>query len=576
MLGFLLTLLACVLFGCQSDNPITSQVEITPEEPESPDGPSWFEDVTDRVGLNFIHDPGTELDKYLLYQVMGSGCAIADLDGDGRADLILLTNGGPNSKSTNKLFRQKPDGTFEDVSGGSGLDFPGHNMGIAIGDVNNDGRPDILITQVGGVRLLLNRGGMKFQDVTEEAGLSNPGWGTSAAFVDFDRDGWLDLVVVNYLSYDPTWACFKSTGEGEYCAPNVFPGSVSRLFRNRGGESGIDSKNAHVSFEEVTMKSRLGEKPGPGLGVVVADLDGDGWPDIFVTNDGRPNHLWINNRDGTFNEEASTRGVAWSEMGRAYAGMGVAVGDIANNGLLDLFVTHLSTETNTLWKQGPQGHFRDHSAAWELTPANHRKTGFGTLMADFNNDGWLDLAIVNGGVGRDVNCQRTNVLSSHWEPYGERNQVFTNTGCGAFREISHNNPSFCGYSTVARGLACGDIDGDGAPDLLVNSIGERARLFRNIAPKGGHWVTVRAIDPRLNRDAIGAQVVARTGEKQRVRVIGSGDSYLSASPTVAHFGLGSAAVVDSYEVRWPDGSQEHFPGGKIDRPVVLRKGEGSK
>ena len=571
-LGFFTAILLVVLVGCQAEGPVSQQIESVQDDLKPADGPWWFEDVTERVGLNFIHDPGNELDKYRLHQVMGSGCAIADLDGDGRPDLILLTNGGPNSTSTNKLFRQKQDGTFEDVSVGSGLDFPGHNMGIAIGDVNNDGKPDILITQVGGVRLLLNQGGMKFMDVTAESGLDNPNWGTSAAFLDYNRDGWLDLVVVNYVADHTSLECFKPTGEGEYCAPNLLPGTVSKLFRNRGAETGFDPQKTRVSFEDVTVKSHIGEKPGPGLGVAVADFDGDGWPDIFIANDGQPNHLWINNRDGTFAEEASTRGVARNAMGHAFAGMGVAVGDIANDGLLDLYVTHLAVETNTLWKQGPPGNFRDLSGARGLTAQGRRSTGFGTVMADFNNDGWLDLAIANGGVGRDMNARKDNGLSSHWEAYGERNQVFANVGAGKFVDVSHNNSVLCGYSTVARGLACGDIDGDGAPDLLVNAVGEKARLFRNVAPNRGHWVTVRAFDPKLGRDANGAKVVARSSGLQRLRVIGSGDSYLSASPALAHFGLGSAEEVDAYEVRWPDGTLEHFPGGKVDRLIELRKG----
>lgn len=570
IIGTCISIVTLFLIGCRDDTPIQSP-NTAQNENETPDGPPWFEDVTDRFGLNFVHDPGDELDKYLLHQIMGSGCAIADLDGDGRPDLVLLTNGGPNSKSTNKVFRQMSDGAFVDVSDGSGLDFPGHNMGIAIGDVNNDGKPDILITQVDGVRLLLNQGGMKFQDITEEAGLNNPFWGTSAAFFDYDRDGWLDLVIVNYVTYDPSWRCHKPTGEGEYCGPNVFQGTPSKLFHNTGAKSRNNSKIPRVSFEDVTTKSRIGEKPGPGLGVTVADFDGDGWPDLFIANDGQPNHLWINNRNGTFTEEALSRGVARSEMGNTYAGMGVAAGDIDNDGLLDLYVTHLATETNTLWKQGPRGKFRDLSAAWGLTRIGTRRTGFGTLMADFDNDGWLDLAIANGGIGRDENAKSDSGLAKHWEAYGERNQVFANTGTGKFKDFSHNNPALCGYSTVARGLACGDIDGDGAPDLLVNAIGEKARLFRNIAPNRGHWVSVRTIDSTYDRDAIGAEVIVRTGNAQRLRIIGSGDSYLSACPAVSHFGLGLADKVDEYEVKWPDGTQEQFPGGPVDRLVELRK-----
>jgi hypothetical protein len=509
---------------------------------------------------------------------MGSGCAIADLDGDGRPDLILLTNAGPQSKSTNKIFRQKPDGTFEDVSAGSGLDFPGWNMGIAIGDVNNDGKPDILITQLHGVKLLLNKGGMKFEDVTVESGLSNLQWGTSAAFLDYDRDGWLDLCIVNYVDYDPSQKCTAPAGHPEYCGPTMFPGSSSKLYRNRGKELARDTnpKKPRAAFEDVTVKSRIGEKPGPGLGIAVADFDGDGWPDIFIANDAAPNHLWMNKHDGTFAEEALSRGIARTTMGYAYAGMGIAVGDVDNRGLLDFYVTHLSKETNTLWKQGPQGYFRDLTAAFGLNTTLWRGTGFGTVMADFDNDGWVDLALVNGAIAHEAQVRKKPGLAPHWEPYGERNQVFANVEGKKFRDVSHNNPAMCGYFTVARGLACGDIDGDGGPDLLVNAVGEKARLFKNVVKNRGHWVSVRAFDPTCNRDAIGARIVARAGGVQRVRLIGSGESYLSAGPLVAHFGLGSNGKVDEYEITWPDGTMERFTGSPADKSIELRKGGGTK
>jgi enediyne biosynthesis protein E4 len=567
--GLTATLLA-VLIGCRGGTP-TRPVEPN-EQPETPDGPAWFEDATDRLGLNFVHDPG-DVDKFLMYQSIGSGCAIADLDGDGRPDLLLLTNAGPNSASTNKLFRQKPDGTFEDVSAGSGLDFSGWNMGVAIGDVNNDGRPDVLVTQANGVRLFLNLGGMKFADVTAEAGLANPAWGTAAAFLDYDRDGWLDIFVVNYVDYDPNWPCLAPSGERDYCAPAVFRGTASRLFRNRGGAL---EKGRRVAFDDVSASSRVGEKPAPGLGVAVADFDGDGWPDIFVANDGQPNHLWMNQHDGTFKEEALSRGAARTAAGHAYAGMGVALGDVDNDGLLDLYVTHLTGETNTLWKQGPPGQFRDRSTEWGLTATRRRATGFGTVMADFDNDGFLDIAVANGRVAREPVPRKKPGVAAHWEPYAERNQLFANTGGGAFRDVSHNNPALCGQFTVARGLACGDIDGDGAPDLLVNAIGEKARLLRNVAPNRGHWVSVRAFDPRLNRDTIGAAIAVRAGGVRRVRVIGAGDGFLSAGPLAAHFGLGSAAAIEGYEVAWPDGTRETFSGGPADRRVELRKGSGVK
>jgi hypothetical protein len=564
--------------GCHEGRPTTPPATQRPDELEAPDGPAWFEDITDKVGLNFVHDPGTDLDKCLLYQCMGSGCAIADLDGDGRPDLILLTNAGPHSQSTNKIYRQRPDGTFEDVSAGSGLDFPGWNMGIAIGDVNNDGKPDILITQLHGVKLLLNKGGMKFEDVTVEAGLTNLQWGTSAAFLDYDRDGWLDLFIVNYVDYDPAIRCYAPDGNPSYCAPNTFQGSSSKLFRNRGREIARDQQIVlpRVAFEDVTVKSRIGDKPGPGLGVVAADFDGDGWPDIFVANDAAPNHLWINKRDGTFSEEAIARGVARTAMGQAYAGMGIAVGDVGNQGLLDLYVTHLTEETNTLWKQGPRGYFRDMTPVWGLTGMRWRGTGFGTLMGDFDNDGWLDIAVVNGRIRREATPRPKPGLSKHWEPYAERNQVFANVEGKKFRDVSLNNQSLCGYYTVARGLACGDINGDGGLDLLVNAAGEKARLFKNIVPNRGHWLFVRAIDESLKRDAIGAEIRLSSGDVHLLRVIGSGESYLSANPLIAHFGLGHLSKADEFEVTWPDGTRERFPGGPADTTFQLRKGSGTK
>jgi hypothetical protein len=565
------------LIGCNGGSLTTKQAAQEPDELETPDGPAWFEEITDKVGLNFVHDPGTDLDKRQLYQCMGSGCAIADLDGDGRPDLILLTNAGPQSNSTNKIYRQRPDGTFEDVTAGSGLDFPGWNMGIAIGDVNNDGKPDILITQYRGVKLLLNKGGMKFEDVTAESGLINKEWGTSAVFLDYDRDGWLDLCIVNYVDFDPSWPCNDSAGLREYCSPKSFTYVSSRLFRNRGAElaKSPDQKRPKVAFEDVTFKSHIGDKQGPGLGIAVADFDGDGWPDIFISNDGQPNHLWMNKRDGTFHEEALLRGVARTTMGQAYAGMGVALGDVDNDGLLDVYVTHLNSETNTLWKQGPPGQFQDQSAAWKLTTTYWRGTGFGCLMADFRNYGFVDLAVVNGAITRETTSRRKSGLAPFWEPYGERNQVFENVSGKHFRDVSHNNRAFCGYFTVARGLACGDIDGDGGLDLLVNAVGEKARLFRNVFPGRRHWVAVRLIDTAVNRDAIGAKVTVRADGTQKLRAIGSGDSYLSASPTVAPVGLGSAGRVDEYEVEWPDGSREKFPGGQCDKVVELRKGTGA-
>jgi hypothetical protein len=531
----------------------------------------WFADVTDEMGLHFVHDAG-DLRKYQQPQIHGSGVALFDFDGDGRLDLYLLTHGGPGSPSTNRLYRNMPDGTFKDVTEGSGLGIAGYNTGVAIGDVNNDGWPDVMVTQYGGVRLFLNNGNGTFTDVTEEAGLKNPLWAASANFFDYDRDGWLDLVIVNYLEYDPNWICHGPNTRRDYCGPLHFPGTVSKLFRNLGRNS--KAPNGSVRFQDVTVQAGLAKAPGPGLGVYCADFNGDGWPDIFIANDGKPNHLWINKRNGTFKEEAFIRGLAVNELGLAQAGMGVAVGDVDGDGLLDIFVTHLASESNTLWLQGPiRGLFRDRTMQAGLVHSGWRGTGFGTLLGDFDNDGWLDLAVANGRIAQGSTTPNPD-LGDHLMEYSERNQLFRNEGEGRFRDVSKQNPAFCGTPNVARGLAAGDLNGDGGLDLVVTTVANRARVFRNVAPRRGHWLLIRALDPRLKRDAYGAAVTVRASDRSWLRIINPGDSFQSSSDPRAHVGLGEHAQFDSIHVLWPDGLAEVFPGGPADQVLTLRRGEG--
>lgn len=520
-----------------------------------------FDDVTERAGVAFVHDTGPT-DNYFVPQQMAAGCAVFDCDGDGRLDLYFLQTAGPGSGKKNQLYRQKADGTFENISDGSGLDFDGHNTGVAVGDANNDGRPDVVVTQYLGTKLLLNEGNGKFRDVSAEAGIKNELWGASATFFDYDRDGFLDLFVANYLDYDPSWKCTAANGTRDFCGPRTFKGTIARLFHNRGVRDGVPR------FEDVTVASGIAAKSNPGLGAYAADFTGDGWPDVFVANDGKPNFLWVNRKNGTFTEEALSRGIAFTGAGNAWANMGIGVNDYDGDGLFDVFVTHMNTETHTLWRQNPLGQFRDATAASGAVRTKWRGTGFGTAMTDFDLDGWPDIALVNGRVFRGPEEPAPD-LPEFWRPYAERNQIVRNLGDGKFVDVSEVNPSFCSRLNVGRGLAGGDIDGDGRPDLLLLAIADRGRLFRN-RTKGGHWFGVRCVDPALGgRDLYGSEVRVTAGGRTYLRIVQPSDSYLSSSSPEALFGLGAADRVDGIEVTWPDGRKGTFPGGAADRRIVL-------
>jgi hypothetical protein len=559
-------LLLCGASACQRSAP-------TPDIAETIE-PPWFRDITVESGVDFVHDAGPT-GTYFMPQIVGSGAAVLDFDGDGLLDLYFLTNGGTESSSTNRLYQQLPDGRFRDVSKGSGLDIAGHNMGVAVADVDNDGRPDVLVTQYGGIRLFHNEGGGVFTDIGVQAGVHSPLWGTSAAFLDFDRDGWLDLVVVGYLDYDRSRPCSNARGQRDYCGPSSFDGSVTKLFHNRGR-----CDDGRVHFEDITASSGLAAVPGPGLGVVCADFDGDGWPDVFVANDGKPNRLWINQKNKTFKEEAMLRGLAYNNMGQAQAGMGVALGDIDGDGLFDVFVTHLTEETNTLWHQGPRGVFRDRTLASGLAETAARGTGFGTILDDFDCDGRLDLAVVNGRVYLG-SARNEAALGPFWSRFAEPNRLWRGMDKGRFQDRSHADPAFVGVGAVSRGLICADLDNDGSLDLIVTSIAGPARLYRNIVPQRGHWLSVRAWDAKRRRDAYGAIVTVRAEGKKWIRWLNPGRSYLCSNDPRGHFGLGTVERIESVEIAWPDGLREEFrklASGqplRVDEAITLSRGEGT-
>jgi hypothetical protein len=539
----------------------------------------WFEEITLRSGIHFLHDTGPS-GGYRVPEQMGSGAACFDYDGDGRLDLYFVQNGGAGSAAANQLYHQEADGRFRDVSAGSGLNVTGAGMGVAVGDVNNDGRPDVLLTEYGGVRLFINQGGGKFVEVTESAGLDNPRWATSAAFFDYDRDGWLDLVVGNYLDYDPSQRCTDASGSPEFCGPHGFPGLVTRLFHNLGAAAAREG--LAVRFEDVTATAGLAAVPGPALGVMCADFDGDHWPDIFLADDGRPNRLFINQRNGTFVEEAVERGLAWNGLGQTAGNMGIALGDVDGDGWFDVFVTHLAEEQHALWTQRPRGSFQDRVGTAGLANPAWRGTGFGTVLADFNLDGALDLAIVNGLVKRrPAGASGPEPMAPgvrpFWAPYAQRAQLFANDGRGNFRETSAANSAFCGRAVVGRGLAWGDLDNDGAVDLVVTSTGGPAQIFRNVAPRAGHWLTLRLLEPSHGgRDAHGAEVRVQAGTSQWWRLLQPASSYLCSSDPRVHFGLGQLTRVEAIEVLWPDGTAETFPGMNADQSVILRQGSGQR
>lgn len=547
--------------GCDHTSALRSS------SPAAPAQPPWFADVTAASGIDFEHDPGPIDGKYFMPQINGSGAALLDCDNDGRLDLYLLQFGGPNSGAKNVLYRQLPSGKFENASAGSGLDFDGHNLGVAIGDVNNDGWQDVVVTQYLGVKLLLGRGKAKFADASSQSQLANPHWGASASFLDFDRDGWLDLTIVNYVDFDETRPCTARGGGRDYCLPSIFLGTATRLWRNLA----TDADGKWLGYQDVTDAAGLGERRGPGMGVLCADLTADGWCDILVANDLEPNHLWVNQHDGTFLEEGVPRGLAYNSRGEAESNMGVAYGDVDGNGLADLFITHFTDEHHGLWTQAAPGSFQEQTIASGLSRSGWHGTAWGTVLGDFDQEGSLDIALVNGFVQR-----RDAPSGSFWSDYQDRNQLFANDGDGHFRDISLDNPDFSSVPNVGRGLCCGDLDGDGALDLVVTQIGGPARIYRNVAPNRGHWLLVRAVDPALQRDAIGAEIRLESGSRTWEVLVQPSQSFQCANDPRVHFGLGSVARIERIAVIWPDGSREQFPGGEVDRVLELRRGSGQQ
>ena len=528
-----------------------------------------FTEMTNQVHLDFVHEPGAE-GGFFMPESMGSGGALFDFDNDGDLDIFLVQAGfhspsGSEGKFANRLYQQETDGTFTDITAQAGLEDTGYAVGVAIGDLDNDGHLDIFVSQYGPDVIYRNDGQGRFRNVTPQSGISGDAWSASALFCDYDADGFLDLYVTHYVSYNPKRRCERDDGSLDYCAPKVFRGTADALYHNEGDGT----------FTDVTVLAGIQRVTAPGLGVACFDYNEDGRVDFYVANDGAANQLWENQGNGKFVDRAFLYGVALNGFGMAEAGMGVAIGDIDVDGDFDLFVTHLSAETNTLYRNEKAGRFQDVSAMAGLAASSLSRTGFGTGFLDYDHDGDLDMAVVNGRVMRQPVTAGADV-SSYWNPYAEPNLLLRNNGRGKFEDPGASCGSFCSQIEVSRGLALGDVDNDGDLDMLVTATGGPARLFKNDAEKRGHWLLIRAFDPSLERDAYGSVITVVAGGKRYMRIADPGYSYISSNDPRAHFGFPAGVEVERILVRWPDGQEEAFPAVEVDRAIVLKKGEGRR
>ena len=534
--------------------------------------PSLFKDVAERVGLRFQHYNGMT-GKFYLPEIMGGGAALFDFDNDGDLDVFLVQGNvlEPNTQPGSTLFpwrgSEPPRGKlfrddltaskFTDVTQQSGIVASGYGMGAAAGDINNDGLPDLYLSNLGSNQMYLNQGQGKFLDVTKESGTDDSRWSTSASFFDYDRDGWLDLMVVNYADFSVTNnpSCYAATTAKDYCTPRVFRAPGNRLFHNKG----------NGTFEDVTSPARVDKEFGHGLGIVTADFNDDGWIDIYVANDGDPNQLWTNQKNGTFVNDALLAGCAVNRNGQVEAGMGIDAGDFDGNGTEDIFVTHLMEETNTLYVNLGRGLFEDRTRETNLGMPGRRFTGFGTSFFDYDNDGWLDLFVANGA----VQLLPELVREKNPFPLGQPNQLFRNTGKGSFVETEAGAEFL--LLEVSRGAAFGDIDNDGDTDFLVTNNNGPARLFINQVGNRNHWIGLRLVG-KTGRDMLGARVEIVVDNKTLWRRVRTDSSYLSANDPRVLAGLGAATRVQLVRVRWPDGTIEEWPDLRVDQYTTLKEG----
>jgi hypothetical protein len=523
-----------------------------------------FVDIARQAGVVFHHTNGASAEKHLV-ETMGSGAVFFDYDGDGWIDIFLVDGGSiadpaADRRARHRLFHNRRNGTFEDVTERSGIQHRAYGMGACAGDVDGDGRPDLFITGFGGNALYHNNGDGTFSDVTASAHVGESRWGASCAFADLDRDGDLDLWVTNYVDADRAHSPFCGTardGVRFYCHPLKYEPLPNTVYRND-----------HGVFTDVSAASGVGALRSNGLGVVVSDYDGDGLPDVFVANDTMPNFLFHNAGNMHFKETGLMSGIAVGADGKARAGMGIDTGDYDGDGQLDLVITNLDFEMHTLNRGLGRGLFAYATTESGIGFPTLPFVGFGVAFLDFDNDGQLDIAIANGHILDNAPLFRAGAT------YMQRKLLFRNLANRRFGEVGRQaGPAFAA-ERVSRGLAVGDIDNDGDLDLLVNNNGQDAELLRNDGGNRANALLVRLRGAGRNTEAIGARVRLTTGSRTQIRDIKAGSSYLSQNDVRAHFGLGAAAVADRIEVAWPDGRTESVTNVAANQIITIEESKG--
>jgi enediyne biosynthesis protein E4 len=522
-----------------------------------------FVDVSGSAGIRFQHNSGAYGGK-LLPETLGSGCAFLDYDGDGWQDILLVNSmdwpGHKRQPSTPKLYRNNRNGTFTDVTKAAGLDVEMYGMGVAVGDYNNDGFQDVFISCVGQSRLFRNLGNGKFVDATKAAGLmGRQGLSTSTVWVDYDRDGFLDLFVCNYVRWTAEHDVFCSLdGKNKsYCTPEAYRGDTCWLFHNRGDGT----------FEDVTASSGVFDSSSKSLGVAMLDYDQDGWPDLLVANDTQPNKLYRNLHNGKFKDIAVEAGLAFSNEGKARAGMGVDVGDFENSGKPGIVITNFDNEMIGLYHFSGKG-YDDVAIQEGLGVASRNTLGFGCLFFDANLDGRLDIAVANGHIDETVRNIRGNV------GYAQAAQLFLNQGGGKFEDVAAEVGGGFDRPKVGRGLAVGDFDRDGDLDVLLTTNNGGAYLYRNDVTNSYRSIRFRLVGTKSNRDAIGATVRVFLNGQQQTRMVRSGSSYLSQSELPVTFGLGTTERIERVVVDWPSGRKEEYEQLAAGRTFQIVEGKG--